>query len=338
LLAFDRVPTVPLPRPAGVARPVLTRMQLRERAARRELAARGMVEAVTWSFIPESHAALFGAGGNHRLALDNPISSEMSDMRPSLLPSLIAAAQKNADRGFSDVALFEIGAAYGGLLPQDQEEIAAGVRRGTARPAGAGRHWSGAAGQVDAYDAKADAMDVLAALGAPMSSLQVRPGGGDWYHPGRSGLIMLGPKTVLARFGELHPRTLEALDAEGPMVGFEIVLGALPAPRAKATRARPALDSSDLMAVTRDFAFIVDEDVQAQDILRAARGADKTLISDVSVFDVFAGANLGGGRKSVAIEVTLQPRESTLTDEEIDAVGQRIVAAVQKATGGTLRG
>jgi phenylalanyl-tRNA synthetase beta chain len=338
IVGVDRVPTVPLPRPAGVARPVLTRMQLRERAARRELAARGMVEAVTWSFIPESQAALFGAGGNHRLALDNPISSEMSDMRPSLLPSLIAAAQKNADRGFSDVALFEIGAAYGGLLPQDQEEIAAGVRRGTARPAGAGRHWSGAAGQVDAYDAKADAMDVLAALGAPMSSLQVRPGGGDWYHPGRSGLIMLGPKTVLARFGELHPRTLEALDAEGPMVGFEIVLGALPAPRAKATRARPALDSSDLMAVTRDFAFIVDEDVQAQDILRAARGADKTLISDVSVFDVFAGANLGGGRKSVAIEVTLQPRERTLTDEEIDAVGQRIVAAVQKATGGTLRG
>ncbi len=337
IVGVDRVKTVPLPRVAGVAKPVLTLLQTRERTARRTLAARGMVEAVTWSFIPEGHAAPFGAAGEARLALANPISSEMSDMRPNLLPGLVTAAQKNADRGFADVALFEIGATYHGTRPQDQREIAAGVRRGTARATGSGRHWSGPAGAVDAFDAKADAMDVLSALGAPVASVQVQPGGGNWYHPGRSGLITLGPKTVLARFGELHPRILKALDADGPMVAFEVDLGAIPAPRAKATRAKPALDASDLMAVRRDFAFIVADEVRAQNIVRAARGADKALIADVSVFDVFEGASLGEGRKSVAIEVTLQPRDKTLTDEEIDAAAQRIVAAVAKATGGTLR-
>ncbi len=338
IVGVDRVPTVALPRPPEVAKPVLTLKQTRERDARRVLAARGLVEAVTWSFIPAAHAALFGAGGDARIVLDNPISSEMSDMRPSLLPGLITAAQRNADRGCADVALFEVGATYHGMAPDDQRDIAAGVRRATAKPGGAGRHWSGAADTVDAFDAKADAIDVLSMLGAPVGSVQVQPGGGDWYHPGRSGLLTLGPKTVLARFGELHPRILSALDAKGPMVAFEVYLDAVPAPRARATRAKPALDASDLMPVTRDFAFVVDEQVPAQDILRAARGAEKTLIAALNVFDVFTGATLGAGRKSVAIEVTLQPRDKTLTDEEIEAVGQRIVAAVEKATGGTLRG
>jgi phenylalanyl-tRNA synthetase beta chain len=303
---------------------------------RRTLAARGMVEAVTWSFIPKAHAELFG-GGAPEIALSNPISSEMSDMRPNLLPGLITAAQRNADRGFADLALFEIGATYLGDRPEHQHEIAAGIRRGTAKAGGAGRHWSGTSEAVDVFDAKADAMAVLAALGAPVASAQVQAGGGDWYHPGRSGLITLGPKTVLARFGEVHPRTLTALDAEGPMVAFEILIDALPVPKAKPTRSRPALDASDLMPVKRDFAFVVDTGVQAGDIVRAARGADKALISEVSVFDVFVGPSLGEGRKSIAIEVTLQPRDKTLTDEEIDAVAQAIVAAVTKKTGGTLR-
>ncbi|MCT8970837.1 phenylalanine--tRNA ligase subunit beta [Microbaculum marinisediminis] len=336
IVGVDRVETVPLSRGSAVPKPVLTIRQNRCIMARRTLAARGMVEAVTWSFIPKPHAEAFG-GGQPEIALSNPISSEMSDMRPSLLPGLITAAQKNADRGFSDLALFEIGATYHGDRPEHQQEIVAGVRRGTAKAGGAGRHWSGAAEPVDVFDAKADAMAALAALGAPVATAQVQPGGGDWYHPGRSGLITLGPKTVLARFGELHPRTLSALDADGPMVAFEILLDAIPVPKAKPTKARPALDASDLMPVRRDFAFVVDSDVKAGAIVRAARGADKALITGVSVFDVFTGASLGEGRKSVAIEVTLQPRDKTLTDEEIDSVGKAIVAAVEKATGATLR-
>ncbi len=336
IVGVDRVATVPLPRGAGVPKPVLTVRQNRSIMARRTLAARGMVEAVTWSFIPKAHAEAFG-GGQPEIALSNPISSEMSDMRPSLLPGLITAAQKNADRGFSDLALFEIGATYHGDRPEHQSEIAAGVRRGTAKVDGSGRHWSGASGPVDVFDAKADALAVLAALGAPVATAQVQAGGGDWYHPGRSGLITLGPKTVLARFGELHPRTLAALDAEGPMVAFEIMIEAVPVAKAKPTKARPALDASDLMPVTRDFAFVVAADVKAGDIVRAARGADKALIADVSVFDVFTGVSLGDGRKSIAVEITLQPRDKTLTDEEIEAVGKAIVAAVAKATGGSLR-
>jgi len=336
IVGVDRVATVPLSRGTGVPKPVLTLRQNRARYARRTLAARGMVEAVTWSFIPKPHAEAFGSGAA-AIELSNPISSEMSDMRPSLLPGLIAAAQRNADRGFADLALFEIGGIYLGDRPDDQHEMAAGVRRGTAKVDGAGRHWSGAAVPVDVFDAKADAIAVLASLGAPVGSLQVEAGGGAWFHPGRSGLLKLGPKTVLARFGELHPRTLATLDADGPIVACEIFLDALPAPKAKATKARPALDASDLMPVRRDFAFVVDEAVRAGDILRAAKGADKALIADVSVFDVFEGASLGEGRKSVAIEVTLQPREQTLTDEEIDAVAKKVVAAVEKATGGTLR-
>jgi len=336
IVGVDRVETVPLPRGTGVPKPVLTLRQTRSIMARRTLAARGMVEAVTWTFIPRPHAEAFG-GGAPEIALSNPISSEMSDMRPNLLPGLITAAQKNADRGFADLALFEIGATYLGDQPDDQHEIAAGVRRGTARADGAGRHWSGTAAPVDVFDAKADAMAVLAALGAPVGNVQVQPGGGDWYHPGRSGLITLGPKTVLARFGELHPRTLSALDADGPMVAFEVMIEAVPVSKAKATRARPALDVSDLMAVKRDFAFLVDADVRAGDIVRAARGANKKLISDVAVFDVFAGESVGAGRKSVAIEVTLQPRDKTLTDEDIESVSQAVIAAVGKSTGGTLR-
>jgi phenylalanyl-tRNA synthetase beta chain len=295
-----------------------------------------MTEAVTWSFVSKAQAELFG-GGQPELALANPIASDLSDMRPSLMPGLIAAAQANADRGFTDVALFEVGQIFRGDRPQDQFVAASGVRRALASPKGIGRHWSGSA-TVDALDAKADALAVLAAAGAPMQALQIVPGGSSWLHPGRSGTIQIGPQNVLGHFGELHPRALEALKAEGPLVGFEIILERIPDAKARPTRAKPALDLSPFQPVSRDFAFIVARDVKAADIVRAAQGADKKLITGVTVFDVYEGKGIDPDKKSIAIAVTLQPREKTLTDQEIDAVAAKIVTEVTKKTGGTLRG
>lgn len=336
IAGLERVPATAMTRPQAVARPILTLAQNRRRLARRALAGRGMVEAVTWSFVSHAHAVAFG-GGAAGLVLANPISADLSDMRPSLLPGLIAAAQRNADRGYGDVALFEVGPVYAGDAPQDQLGLAGGVRRASALTTGAGRHWAERARAVDAFDAKADALALLAVLGTPVDSLQVGDTPPGWYHPGRAGTLQLGAN-VLAHFGEVHPLTLETLDAEGPLVAFEVFLDRIPAPRARATKARPPLDASGLQPVRRDYAFLVDETVRAGDLVRAAKGADRALIAEVGVFDLFAGEALGAGRKSVAVEVTLQPRERTLTDEEIDAVGRKIVAAVEKATGGTLRG
>lgn len=334
---LDRVRSVALPRACAVTRPVLSPAQRRERLARRALAARGLVEAVTWSFISGQQAGLFGGGdATPGLKLANPISADMSYMRPSLLPGLIAAIGRNVDRGFADVALFEAGQQFGDETPQGQASVATGVRRGTARPRAVGRHWQGKAGPVEAMDAKADAQALLAALGAP--SLQISADAPVWYHPGRSGTFRLGPKIVIGHFGEIHPRILRELDVAGPMVGFEIFLAAIPEPKKKATRAKPPLDLSDLQPVRRDFAFVVDAQVSAEQLLHAARSADRKLIAGVSLFDVFEGGALGEGRKSLAIEVTLQPVEKTLTDEEIEAASRRIVAAVEKSTGGTLRG
>jgi len=336
IVGLDKVPAEPMKRAHGVATPVLTFDQNRRRHARRALAGRGMAEAVTWSFVATAHAESFG-GGRPELALANPISADLSDMRPSLLPGLIVAAQRNADRGSEDVALFEVGPAYSGDRPEDQAMVAGGIRRGSAHMTGSGRHWAERFRPVDAFDAKADALAALAAAGAPTESLQVSDQAPAWYHPGRSGVFQLGPKAVLAHFGELHPGVLEVLDASGPIVGFEVFLDAIPAPRAHATRTRPPLDISDLQPVRRDFAFVVDEDVRAGDLIRAARAADKALISEVNLFDVFTGETIGEGKKSLAIEVTLQPRNKTLTDEEIEVVARKIVAQVNKATGGVLR-
>ncbi len=329
---------VPTPTPGldGVARPVLTLNQTRTRRARRALAMRGMVEAVTWSFIAKSEAEAFG-GGARELELANPISSEMSDMRPSLLAGLMLAAQRNADRGIGDVALFEVGQIYRGDKPKDQLTAATGIRRGTAGIMGSGRHWQGAAPVVDAFEAKADALALLEALGLNAGNVQIAASAPDWFHPGRSGTLQLGPQTILGHFGEIHPRVLDKLDVAGPMVGFELFLEMLPAPKAKATRAKPPFQATAFQAVRRDFAFVVERDVTAAAILRAARGVDKKLIVDASVFDLFEGASIGEGRKSVAIEVTLQPTDKTMTDEEIEAVAKKIVAAVVKTTGGTLR-
>src|ERR1700716_2126950 len=336
IVGVDKVPMTPFERGDAPRKPVLTTIQLRTRRAKRALAARGMVEAVTWSFISKQAAELFG-GGQAELVLANPIASDLSDMRPSLLPGLVAAAQANANRGSSDVALFEVGQVFRGDKPEDQLVAASGVRHGFASSKGMGRHWSGAAA-ADALDAKADAFAVLAGAGAPMQALQIVPGGPDWLHPGRSGTIQIGPLNILGYFGELHPRTLEALAADGPMIAFEVILDRIPAGKAKPTRAKPVLELSSFQPVSRDFAFIVDRSVEAGDIVRAAQGVDKKLITGVTVFDVYEGKGIDDGKKSVAIAVTLQPREKTLTDQEIEAVAAKIVAEVSKKTGGSLRG
>ncbi len=335
IVGVDQVPMTPFERGEAPRKPVLKPMQLRTRRAKRALAARGMVETVTWSFISRPQAELFG-GGKAELALANPIASDLSDMRPSLLPGLIAAAQANSDRGFADVALFEVGQVFRGDRPEDQFTSAAGVRHGFATQAGLGRNWTGSAG-ANAFDAKADAFAVLAAAGAPMQALQVVPGGAAWLHPGRSGSIQIGPQNVLGHFGELHPRALEKLGADGPIVGFEVILDRIPDAKARPTRAKPALELSLLQPVTRDFAFIVDRTVKAGDILRAAQSVDRKLVTGITVFDVYEGKGIEDGKKSVAIAVTIQPREKTMTDQEIDAVAARIVAEVNKKTGGVLR-
>jgi phenylalanyl-tRNA synthetase beta chain len=336
IVGVDNVPETPFERGDAPRKPVLTPIQLRTRRAKRGLAARGMVEVVTWSFISRQAAELFG-GGKSELVLANPIAADLSDMRPSLLPGLIAAAQANADRGFADVALFEVGQIFRGDQPDDQLIAAAGIRRGYASSKGIGRNWSGSA-TADAFDAKGDALAVLAAAGAPMQALQIVPGGASYLHPGRSGTIQIGPQNILGYFGELHPRTLEALRADGPLVAFEVILDRIPAAKQRPTRAKPPLELSAFQPVSRDFAFIVDRAVKAGDIVRSAQGVDKKLITDVTVFDVYEGKGIDASKKSIAIAITMQPREKTMTDEEIDAVAARIVAEVTKKTGGTLRG
>ncbi|MGD9783596.1 MAG: phenylalanine--tRNA ligase subunit beta [Hyphomicrobiaceae bacterium] len=338
IVGLDKLPSVPLPKVAGVARAVLTEGQRRVRRARRALAARGLVEAVTWSFVPKAEASLFG-GGDDTLDLANPISVDLSSMRPTPLPGLLAGARRNQNRGLADVALFEIGQCYRGARPEDQINIAAGVRAGTARLDGGGRHWSASAADVDLFDAKADVVALLTALGLDASKPQVTRDAPGHYHPGRSATLRLGPKVVLAHFGEVHPATLSALDVAGPVVGFEVFLDALPPEKRKATRAKAPLEDSNLMALSRDFAFVLARDVPAADVVRAAQGADKSLIRDVSVFDLFEGGRLAEeGKKSLAIAVTLQPKDQALTDKEIEAVSERIIAAVAKATGGAIRG
>ncbi|MBN8999598.1 MAG: phenylalanine--tRNA ligase subunit beta, partial [Rhizobiales bacterium] len=304
IVGVDRVPSTPLPKSADVTRPVLTPIQARTRRAKRVLAARGLVEAVTWSFVARNVAEAFG-GGAPALALANPISADMSDMRPSLIPGLVLAAQRNADRGFDDVALFEVGQAFRGTRPSDQVVAATGIRRGTAGVGGAGRHWQGKAAPVSVFDAKADALALLDALGAPVDRLQIVAGAPGWFHPGRSGTIQLGPQNVFGHFGELHPATLGLLDVEGPLVAFELVLDALPVPKSRPTRTKPPLDLAAFQPVRRDFAFVVERSVDAARIVKAVRSVDAALIASATVFDLFEGPAIGVDRKSVAIKVVL---------------------------------
>jgi phenylalanyl-tRNA synthetase beta chain len=329
---FDQVPVVPMRSPTPLPRNILTPLQRRTRLAQRALAARGLFEAVTWSFMRRDHAALFGGGGED-MQLANPISVELDAMRPSILPNLITAAGRNADKGLGDSALFEVGPQYRGLAPDDQSLVASGIRNGDVDA----RHWEDKPRAVDVFDAKADALAALDAAGAPVASLQVSDEAPDWYHPGRSGSFRLGNK-VLGTFGEIHPGVLRRLDVAGPVVGFEVMLDSLPPQKAKASKTRPLLRPSAFQPVERDFAFVVDADVPADKLVRAAWGADKALVSDVALFDVYEGENIGAGKKSIALSVTLQPTEATLTDDEIDAIAQKVVANVAKQTGGELRG
>jgi len=329
---FDKIPTTSLPRLSPTSKPVRDASQRRVPQARRALGARGLAEAVTWSFLPLKQAERFGGGGAD-LRLLNSIASELDTMRPSILPNLVDAAQRNEARGLADPALFEIGPQYKDATPQGQRTVAAGIRHNMAVP----RNWAGPARTVDVFDAKADALAVLEAIGAPVDNMSAQAGAPDWYHPGRSGVIRLGDR-VMAQFGELHPEIVAGADLKGPVAAFEVFLDAPPLPKARPTKARPPLKLSAFQPVERDFAFIVDADVEAERLVRAARNADKALITAVRVFDVYAGKGVPGGKKSLAITVTLQPVERTLTDAEIEAASAKIVAQVAKATGAVLRG
>ncbi|MGY6633853.1 MAG: phenylalanine--tRNA ligase subunit beta [Alkalilacustris sp.] len=335
IASLSRLAARPMPRmQVGVPRPVLTPLQRREGVARRTLAALGFNECVTYSFIDAEAATLFG-GGTDAVRLDNPISSEMTHLRPDLLPGLLRAAARNQARGQGDLALFEVGPVFSGGEPEEETLVATGLRIGHSGP----RDPHASRRPVDVFDARADAEAVLAAIGAPAARIW-RDTGAAW-HPGRSGALRLGPKLTLAEFGEVHPRILAALDVKGPAVAFTLHLAAAPFPRSR-TPTRPALTISDLQAVERDFAFVVASETEAQAVLTAAQGADKALIDSVTLFDEFTGpkaeAQMGEGRKSLAITVRLQPRDHTLTEAEIEAVSARVIDKVAKATGGVLRG
>ncbi|WP_170365498.1 phenylalanine--tRNA ligase subunit beta [Ruegeria arenilitoris] len=322
----------PLPRVTdGIPKPVMTPAQRRQSMARRTCAALGYSECVSYTFIDQASAALFG-GGDDATMLENPISSEMSHMRPDLLPGLLQAAARNQARGFADLALFEVGPVFHDGEPGEQRTQIAGLLVGRTGP----KDVHGAARTVDLFDAKADAEAVLAAIGAP-AKVQILRDGDAWWHPGRHGKICLGPKKVLGVFGELHPRVLQQLDIKGPAVAFTIWPDEVPLPRKSGTT-RSALELRDLQAVERDFAFVVDADVEALTLVNAAAGADKALIEEVRVFDEFIGGSLGEGKKSLAITVRLQPTDSTLKEKDIEAVAEKIIAKVTKATGGVLRG
>jgi len=330
IAGYHALPATPLPEVARAAGGVLTARQNRARVARRALADAGYAEVLTWSFTENATAKLFG-GGAPELVLANPMSAEIDTMRPSILPNLIAAAGRNARRGFPDVALFEVGPVFGGDRPQDQRLAISAIvaphppRGWDKRPAD------------DVFTVKATLLALLEELGAPVASLQTAQGSASsWWHPGRSARLQLGPKAVLAEFGELHPGVLKALDVDGPVYGFEIWVEAIPEPKKKPTKTKGALDLSSLMPLSRDFAFLVEADKPAGDLVKAVAGADKALIAGVRVFDVYQGPGVPEGQKSVAVEVTVQPREKTLTDAEIEALSAQIVAAAAK-TGATLR-
>ena len=332
---LDNVASAPLPRADGVARPTATEEQRLERRLRRAAAARGFNEAVTWSFVPLADADHFAEGNGGLWVLENPISEDMKAMRPSLLPGLLAAARRNLDRGASGVRLFEIGRRYlrgeGGA--SDERPSLVVLLAGEKQPRG----WAtGKAVGFDAFDAKAEALALLAEAGAPIDKLQVADEAGAQFHPGQSATLRLGPKTVLARFGALHPRTLAAFDVEGPAVAAELFLEAIPTKRGAASFARTAYAPPPLQAVTRDFAFLVPTKLSAGDLLRAVRGADKAAIVEARVFDLFVGPGVPEGHKSLAIEVTLQPTDKSFTDEDLKAISDRIVAAAGKL-GATLR-
>ena len=328
LRGLDTIAPVSLPRAAPVPAAALTAQQNRIALARRTLAGQGLAECVTFSFMPQAVAEKFGPTPD-ALRLSNPIAADLDQLRPTPIATLALAAARNAARGYADVGLFEIGPAFAADTPEGQHKLAAGLRVG-ASP----RHWLASARGVDAMDAKSDLWTTLAAIGVPLEALMITTDAPGFYHPGRSGVVRQGPKTVIGHFGELHPGVLAALDIPGPAVAFEIFLDAIPEPK---RRKKSTPDLPTFQPLRRDFAFLVDASVAADAILRAARGAERTLITGVSLFDLYAGDKLPDGKKSIAIEVIFQPRERSLTDAEIEAACGKVVAAVAKATGGMLR-
>ncbi len=333
LYGYQQIPATPLERETDLPAQALTPAQKNRSTARRVLAQRGLVESVTYSFLSEDQAALFGEVKD-AVRLVNPISADLNVMRPSILPNLIVACGKNADHDNPNACLFEVGPEYHGDGPNDQRTVATGVRSGKTGE----RNWAQPPRNVDAFDAKADALAALEAIGAPTGNLQVFTDDiPAWYHPGRAGSLRLGPKNILAWFGEIHPGILKQLGVKGPLVGFEIYLENLPKAKPKKTT-KPLLKISPFHTVDRDFAFVVDKTVTAEQIIRAAKGADKNLITNVSVFDLFEGASLGEDKKSIAINVTIQPMERTLKDDEIEAIAQKVIGKVVGATKGELRG
>jgi phenylalanyl-tRNA synthetase beta chain len=330
LHGYDRIPPMPVRRTEAIGHPTLIAEQRSRSAVRRSLASRGLAEAVTWSFVEPELAERFGGGAP---SLRNPINAELSVLRPSLLPNLLSAAVRNQNRDLPDVALFELGPRFFGPEPGAQEVTAGGIRVGRIHE----RHWAEPAREVDVFDARADAVAALAACRLKPDALRVVPEGPAHYHPGRRGRLMLGPQTVLAEFGELHPAIVRRMEINGPVVGFEVFLDRVPRPKARASRARPPLKASAFPPVDRDFAFVVDDAVAADTVLVAVRAADKVLIREVSLFDVYRGAGLADGKKSLALAVRLQAQDHTLSEAEIEAVARKIVAAASKAAGAVLR-
>jgi len=332
MYGYDKIPAVPMALEGAMPNAARTLDQTRRFDGRRILASRGMTEAVTYSFLAEKDAMLFGSIPNS-IKLTNPISSDLSVMRSSILPNLINAAVRNAARGILDTAIFEVGPQFAGDQPADQTTAASGIRTGNDMV----RHWLGNPRVVDAFDAKADVTAVLNELGIATDRLQVSPQAPSYFHPGRSGSFQQGPKNTLAHFGEVHPRVLKAMDIPGPVAAFEIFLDNVTKPKRKKDAARPHLSLSAFQRVSRDFAFVINEDVTAEMITSAANKVDKELITETDVFDVFAGGNLEEGKKSMALSITLQPMDRTLTDAEIEEVAKKVVASVTKATGAALR-
>jgi phenylalanyl-tRNA synthetase beta chain len=332
IYGYDKIPVVAPARTTALPSLAVTSTQARTSQLRRFLASRGMTEAVTWSFMSRAQAELFG-GGDEKLRLVNAISSDLDQMRPTPLHNLVSAAVRNAARGIDDIALFEIGPGYLDDTANGQVLIAAGFRAGQRSE----RSWRHAAGAVDAFDAKADAFAILSFLGISPDSVQIERSAPAWYHPGRSGALKLGPKVVLGYFGALHPKVQAALDLDAPAAAFELFLDAVPLPKPKSGRARPKLNLASLQPVRRDFAFLIGDTVPMASLIKAARSADPALISDIKLFDVYRGKGLPEATISIAIAVTLQPTDHTLTDAEIEAVSTKLVDAVTKATGGSLR-
>ncbi|HRW30106.1 MAG TPA: phenylalanine--tRNA ligase subunit beta, partial [Emcibacteraceae bacterium] len=329
---YDKIKVEPLPPSSREIVIGLNPVQKRIRLAKRSAASIGLREAVTWSFMPSAYALLFNEG-NTPLVLDNPVSTELNAMRPNLLPNLILAAGRNHDRGLKNVALFEAGNQFASDTPEGQNYVVAGVRRGQKHD----RHWQKRPEDVTVYDAKADAVSILTSLDVNAENAQIVAEAPSWYHPGRSGVIRLGPKNIMAYFGEIHPSILKKMDVKGPMVGFEIMIGNIPLPRSQSGSSRGPLRVSDYQAVERDFAFVVDKNLPAESLIKVVSSINKKLIDNVSIFDVYQGAGIDEDKKSIAINVKLQPYDKTMTDEEIETFSKLVIDTVSSKIGGTLR-